>query len=123
MVRPPMFKQVPPSLVAIVLSVAAVLAQQQQPPIGIAPVALADTPYTFDTAEQHKIRVVVVARGLSRPFSLAFLPNGDALVTERGKGLRIVRNATATQTGQGPRLEVEPVVGLPQTASFRGGGL
>ena len=61
---------------------------QQPPPIGIAPVTLTAGPYVFDTAEQHKIAVSVVARGLAHPFSLAFLPDGDALVTERGGRLR-----------------------------------
>ena len=98
---------------------AAPLAQQNQPQIGIAPVTLSDKPYTFDTAEQHKIRVVVVARGLAHPFSLAFLPNGDALITERGARLRIVRGAT----GSSARLEPEPVVGTPSQPAFRGGGL
>ena len=60
------------------LTVTAGRAQQNQPVIGIAPVAVSAGPYMFDTAEQHKLRVVVVARGLSHPFSLAFLPNGDA---------------------------------------------
>ena len=92
---------------------------QQQPQIGIAPVTLAATPYTFDTAEQHRIRVVVVARGLSHPFSLSFLPNGDALVTERGKGLRLVRGATGTQ----PTLVAEAITGVPQGPAFRTGGL
>ena len=92
---------------------------QQGPQIGIAPVALGTGPYVFDTAEQHRLRVVVVARGLSHPFSLAFLPNGDALVTERGKGLRIVRGAT----GAAARLETNPVAGVPETAAFRTGGL
>jgi len=57
------------------------LAQQGQPQIGMAPVTLTAGPYTFDTAEQHKVRVVIVARGLVHPFSLAILPNRDALVT------------------------------------------
>src|SRR5262245_1571184 len=94
-------------------------AQQGQPQIGIAPVALTAGPYTFDTAEVHKIRVVVVARGLVHPFSLAFLPNGDALVTERGTKLRIVRNAT----GPKATIEPEPVAGLPAFPAFRTGGL
>ena len=94
---------------------------QQPPQIGIAPVAVTNQPYTFDTAEQHKIRVVVVARGLAHPFSLAFLPNGDALVTERGAGLRVVRNATGG--GEGPVLVAQPVAGVPETPAFRGGGL
>jgi glucose/arabinose dehydrogenase len=92
---------------------------QQQPQVGIAPVALTAGPYTFDTAEQHRIRVVVVARGLAHPFSLAFLPNGDALVTERGARLRLVRGAT----GSSPALAPEPVAGVPQQPSFRTGGL
>ena len=89
--------------------------------IGIAPVTVAG-PYTFDTAEQHKLRVVVVARGLSHPFSLAFLPNGDALVTERGKGLRLVTNATGARGGAAA-LQPEPVGGVPATPAFRTGGL
>ena len=104
------------SVLALTLGVAA---QQGQPQIGIAAVTLSAGPYTFDTAEQHKIRVVVVARGLVHPFSLAFLPDGDALITERGTKLRIVRNAT------GPQATVDPeaVAGLPAFPPFRTGGL
>ena len=71
------------ALVATVLG-AGTAAAQQPPPIGIAPVVVKNAPYVFDTAEQHSIRVEVLARGLARPFTLAFLPNGDALITERG---------------------------------------
>jgi aldose sugar dehydrogenase len=97
-------------------------AQVNQPVIGIAPVPVGAGPYTFDTAEHHKLRVVVVARGLSHPFSLAFLPNGDALVTERGKGLRLVVNATGTRSAAA-MLQPEAVAGVPTTAAFRTGGL
>src|SRR5690348_8519462 len=65
---------------------------QQPPNIGIAPVTLTESSYTFDTAEQHKIRVVVVAKGLNHPFSIALLPSGDALVSERGVALRLVHD-------------------------------
>jgi glucose/arabinose dehydrogenase len=98
---------------------AATVGAQQPPPIGIAPVDLGPGPYTFDTAEQHKIRVVVVASGLPHPFSLTFLPNGDALVAERGARLRLVRGAT----GPNPRLEAAPIAGIPQQPAFRTGGL
>jgi glucose/arabinose dehydrogenase len=98
---------------------AAVLSAQQPPPLGIAAVNLGAGPYTFDTAEQHKIRVVVVASGLPHPFSLTFLPNGDALVTERGARLRLIRGAT----GPNARLEAMPVAGIPQQPAFRTGGL
>jgi glucose/arabinose dehydrogenase len=106
---------------AVALTVGAV-AQQGQPQIGIAPVTLTAGPYTFDTAEQHKIRVVIVARGLVHPFSLAFLPNGDALVTERGTKLRLVRNATGAGGAQAT-LDPEPIAGLPAFPPFRTGGL
>jgi len=98
---------------------AVIVAQQGQPQIGIAPVTLTVGPYTFDTAEQHKLRVVVVARGLVHPFSLSFLPSGDALITERGARLRIVRDAI----GAHAKLEPEAVAGVPQIPSFRTGGL
>jgi glucose/arabinose dehydrogenase len=98
------------------------LAQQNQPQIGIAPVTLTAAQYTFDTAELHKIRVVIVACGLSHPFSLAFLPTGDALVTQRGARLRIVRNATGAG-GVQPTLDPEPVAGIPAMPAFRSGGL
>lgn len=52
----------------------------------------------------HDYRVVTVAKGLERPWSLAFLPDGDLLVTEKPGRLRIVRDG---------RLLEEPVAGLP----------
>lgn len=75
------------------------------PPIGVPPVPLGDGPFVFDTAEQHKMRVVVVTKGLSHPWSLAFLPDGTMLVTERAARLRVIRNGV---------LDPQPVAGLPQ---------
>lgn len=106
---------------AATLAAAAAWSQQGQPDIGIAPVTLGAGPYVFDTAEQHRIRVDVVVRGLSHPFSLAFLPNGDALISERGKQLRVVRRATGVDGA--PELVPEPVAGGPPVGSFRGAGL
>jgi aldose sugar dehydrogenase len=103
----------------VLLGTTALLIAQQQPQIGVAPVTLSDTPYVFDTAEQHRIRVTVVVRGIPHPFSLAFLPDGDALVSERGARLRRVRGAT----GATPRLDPSPVAGVPDQPSFRTGGL
>ncbi len=89
--------------------------------IGIAPVTLGAEPYYFDTAEQHRIRVDIVARGLAHPFSLAFLPNGDALVVERGTRLRLIKKAAiAGETGV---LVAQPVEGIPVIAPVRGGGI
>ncbi len=102
--------------------VAAAAQAQQQPDLGVAPVKLADVPYVFDTAEQHGIRVSVVVRGLAHPFSLAFLPNGDALVGERSGALRLVRNA-ASGKGGAATLEAQTIAGTPERYTQRTSGL
>ena len=61
-----------------------------------------------------KLRAVPVAKGLVNPWSLAFLPNGDMLVTERPGRLRIVRKGT---------LDPEPIAGTPQVWATGQGGL
>lgn len=106
-----------PALMSSML--AAGLAPAQEPEIGFDPVPIDRDSYTFETAERGAIRVDVIARGLPRPFSIAFLPNGDALVSERGARLRLVRGATSAH----PMLVEAPIAGAPATASVRGAGL
>ncbi len=65
-------------------------------------------------SEHHAFRVVTVAEGLATPWSMAWLPNGDMLVTERGGQLRIVRNG---------RLLPDPVAGIPAVLARGQGGL
>ena len=110
------------ALVAGVAAAITFIAGAQQPPdLGIKPVTLRAEPYTFDTAEQHGIKVSVVVRALAHPFSLAFLPNGDALVTERGAQLRLVHGAAS---GKGAAtLDPEPIAGAPEAGAFRGAGI
>jgi len=72
--------------------------------LGLKPLPLPSEPMIFDTAEQHKIRVVVIAKGFAHPWSLVFLPDGDMLVTERAGKLRVVRHGM---------LDPEPVAGVP----------
>lgn len=62
----------------------------------------------------HTYRVVRVADGLVNPWSIAFLPGGDVLVTERPGRLRIIRNG---------QLLAEPVAGLPRIRAAGQGGL
>ena len=66
--------------------------------------SLADGPIVLDTGIQHQIRLFVT-KGFNQPWSMAFLPDGGILVTERAGRLRLVRNGV---------LDPSPVAGLPQ---------
>jgi glucose/arabinose dehydrogenase len=87
---------------------------------GVAAVALAvsyaagvsaDT--TFKSS-LHDYRVVTVADTLIQPWSIAFLPGGDMLITERPGRLRIVRQG---------KLLPQPVEGVPKVFHSSQGGL
>ena len=99
-------------IMAAGLSCLAASAAGQQPQIGIAPVSLSDRPYSFDTAEQHAIKVTVLAKGFARPFAIEFLPDGDLLVVERGGELRIIEEATTPNAA----MKSEPVPGTPRAS-------
>ncbi len=61
-------------------------------------------PWTYNTAERNtRIQLSVVARGLSHPWGIVFLPNGDMLVTERPGRVRVLRGGV---------LAPEPVADL-----------
>ena len=62
----------------------------------------------------EQIRVAPVVAGLQNPWSLAFLPNGDMLVTEKPGRLRIIRNG---------QLDPTPVAGTPKVVAAGQGGL
>jgi glucose/arabinose dehydrogenase len=98
--------------VAAMALLLAASAHAQQAEIGIKPVELTEPGYVFDTAEQHGIRVSLLARLSARPFAIEFLPDGDLLIVERGMGLRILRGAT----GASPQLDAELVGGMPRPA-------
>ena len=70
-------------------------------------------PWTFATAQQ-RIRVSVVTSDLVRPFGLAFLPNGDMLVTELAGRLRLVHDG---------RLDPQPIAGVPAVHAVVASGL
>src|SRR5215468_6931351 len=83
------------------------------PPINWPAPPLADGPIVLDTAIQHQIRLTVI-KGFNQPWSMAFLPDGGILVTERPGRLRIVRNGV---------LDPSPVAGLPQVQAAGLAGL
>lgn len=74
------------------------------PPINWPSPPLPDGPIDLDTGIQHQIRLIVT-KGLNQPWSMAFLPDGDILITERPGRLRIVRNGV---------LDPAPIAGMPQ---------
>ncbi|MGI9258152.1 MAG: PQQ-dependent sugar dehydrogenase [Gammaproteobacteria bacterium] len=71
---------------------------------GLPQVELPRQPFVINTHKINEVRVVPVVRGLSHPWSLAFLPDGDMLITERTGTLRMVRDGV---------LLPEPIDGLP----------
>jgi glucose/arabinose dehydrogenase len=98
----------------LLLSVGAAGYAQEEEPIGVPLSPLGDGPWVIDTAEQHKIRVSVVVRGLSHPWSIAFLPDGGKLIVERDGWLRLVRD---------DKLHPYPIVGVPAVRTDGNGGL
>src|SRR5437868_3140361 len=99
-------------LAFLFLLASSICAAQQTPGVGIPTPTLGNGPFVFDTGVQHKVRVSIVARGISHPFALAFLPGGDMLVTERAGKLRLIRNGL---------LMPEPVKGVPAVRAAGGG--
>jgi len=65
-------------------------------------------------SEEHTFHVTTIVQGLEHPWSLAFLPDGRMLVTERPGRLRVVARG---------KLDPEPIAGLPQVAAGGQGGL
>ncbi|MFU8817015.1 MAG: PQQ-dependent sugar dehydrogenase [Pseudomonadales bacterium] len=78
------------------------------------PAAHAADPQATVASELHEFRIVTVVDALDGPWSIAFLPGGDLLVTERPGRLRIVRDGA---------LDPEPVEGVPEVWYSGQGGL
>jgi glucose/arabinose dehydrogenase len=79
----------------------------------VTPLPFPDAPQTVDTTGVA-LRVTPLVKGLATPWSLAFLPNGDMLITEKAGKLRIVRGGT---------LDPQPVAGTPEVFAVGQGGL
>lgn len=106
-------------MLVIVVAVGAAQQRQRTPdgrtrPPGIPRVALPDEPFIINTHEIAQVRVVVVTRGLSHPWGMAFLPDGDKLVTEREGRLRMIRDGV---------LDPEPIDGVPEVLARGQSGL
>jgi glucose/arabinose dehydrogenase len=66
-------------------------------------------------SQKHAFRVVTLVQKLEHPWSLAFLPDGRILLTERPGRLRIVSGDF--------KLDPKPVEGVPRVAAVGQGGL
>ena len=66
-------------------------------------------------SEKHGLRLTTLLSGLENPWSLAFLPDGRMLVTERAGRMRLV--------GKDFRLDPKPIEGLPESIERGQGGL
>lgn len=65
-------------------------------------------------SQHHRYKAVTVLDNLQNPWSIAFLPGGDWLITERPGRLRHVQNGTLLE---------EPVAGTPKVVAINQGGL
>jgi glucose/arabinose dehydrogenase len=109
-------------LTIVTLPTSAPLAAQQQPREFTVEAPPLDRPVIFDSTTRGssgnripgpKFRVVPL-RGFNYPYALAFLPNGNILVTERAGRLRLVRDG---------KLDPEPIAGIPEVLNTRLRGL
>jgi aldose sugar dehydrogenase len=66
----------------------------------------------FGESGEVDFRIEVVADGLDVPWSLAFLPNGDLLITERAGRVRLLQNG---------ELRSDPVLEIPARDEGEGG--
>jgi glucose/arabinose dehydrogenase len=114
MTLPTLSRRSPAWPVIPMLFVTLISTQAQQPPISLPVPPLGAGPFVLDTAEQHKIRLAIVTKGLEHPWSVAFLPDGNILVTERPGRLRLVHNGV---------LDPKQISGLPDVRTKGNGGL
>src|SRR5438094_6736040 len=92
---------------ALVASLVARAGAQPAPSAG-------SVPPVGQSAAYGAVTVTTVADGLEHPWSLAFLPDGNMLVTERAGRLRVIRNGV---------LDPTPIAGAPDVHVVRIMGL
>jgi glucose/arabinose dehydrogenase len=83
-------------------------------PTGLADKPLGNGPFDYATGEGQNIRVTVLTKELSFPFTLTFLPDAAMLITQRDGKLRVMRDG---------KLDPNPVAGGPASFSTGTSGL
>src|SRR5690606_12332357 len=71
-------------------------------------------PTTVAQSEEHAFKLEVITDELEVPWSIAFLPDGRMLVTERAGRLRVIENG---------KLQPKPITGTPEVWARGQGGL
>lgn len=69
---------------------------------------------TLSDQSESGWRLEAIAQGLEHPWAMAWLPNGDVLITERPGRLRLVQDG---------ELRAEPIAGVPDLLVLGQGGL
>ncbi|MGI8788855.1 MAG: PQQ-dependent sugar dehydrogenase [Pyrinomonadaceae bacterium] len=85
-----------------------------QPPKGLAENEIVTTESSAENKDGAKFRVETVAANLEVPWAIAFLPDGNVLVTERPGRVRIIENG---------KLRDEPVFKVPDVEPSGESGL
>ena len=110
------FLAIPVSVIAVLLFPASTAIQAAEPQDEVSRYenpGIDSLPMIFET-DEYEILVEVVASGLSRPWSMAFLPDGDMFITERSGNVRVLRDGV---------LEPDPLPGTPQVHALQLSGL
>ncbi|MGD1907524.1 MAG: PQQ-dependent sugar dehydrogenase [Leptolyngbyaceae cyanobacterium] len=81
---------------------------------GFSPEGQTGEPITIADDNNEDFQTVTVVDSLAHPWGLAWLPNGDLLITERSGQLRIVREGV---------LDPAPISGVPEIFAQGQGGL
>ncbi len=97
------------SATIFIMTQAAALADVLPDPLNLPPPKPLDAP-AVDTG----YKATEVAKGLDHPWSMAFLPDGSILVTEREGRLRLIKNG---------QLETQPIAGVPPVHTGSQAGL
>jgi aldose sugar dehydrogenase len=100
--------------VSILIAVAATICAQVMADVTPEPVRALPPPPQPAKLVQSGYKVTEIAKGLDHPWSMAFLPDGSMLVTERVGRLRLIKSGT---------LLPEPIGGVPTVHTGSQAGL
>ena len=79
----------------------------------LAQIPLGAGPWYYETSSPAlKIKVSVVARGISNPWGMAFLPSGNVLVAEQAGQFRLIRGSDVSNVAGSPQVQVASSGGL-----------